>query len=325
MRKILILLVAVVAAIYFRNASWRAAAPADAAVKLIAHRGVHQTYDREGLKNDTCTAERIDPPTHGFLENTIPSMQAAFAAGADIVELDIHPTTDGQLAVLHDWTVDCRTQGKGVTREQTMAMLRGLDIGHGYTADGGRTFPFRGKGLGLMPTLPEALDAVAGGRLLVNFKSNEAREADMVAALATGSAAWRQSIWGVYGGGPPTERAAGLMPGVKTWTRDSVMACLKRYIAFGWTGVVPEACRQTMVMVPVNVAPWLWGWPDLFQARMRDAGSEIVLLGPYAGGDPGAAGIDSEEDFARVPAGFDGYVWTNKIELIGPLAKRGAQ
>ena len=37
-------------------------------------------------------------------------MRAAFAAGADIVELDIHPTTDGQFAVFHDWTLDCRTE-----------------------------------------------------------------------------------------------------------------------------------------------------------------------------------------------------------------------
>ncbi len=58
--------------------SWWAAPP-EGGVQLIAHRGVHQTFDRADLKNDTCTAERMDPPTHGYLENTIPSMQAAFA------------------------------------------------------------------------------------------------------------------------------------------------------------------------------------------------------------------------------------------------------
>jgi glycerophosphoryl diester phosphodiesterase len=85
------------------------------------------------------------PPTHGYLENTNPSMDASFRAGADIVEFDIHPTTDGKLAVFHDWTVDCRTDGKGVTREHSLAELKRLDIGHGHTADGGKTFPFRGN------------------------------------------------------------------------------------------------------------------------------------------------------------------------------------
>jgi glycerophosphoryl diester phosphodiesterase len=322
MRKIVIVLAAVLAVIYVFNASWRVLPPPQAVVRLIAHRGIHQTYSRDGLTNDTCTAERIFPPTHQLLENTIPSMRAAFATGAHIVELDVHPTTDGQFAVLHDWTIDCRTDGKGVTREQSMATLKSLDIGYGYTADGGKTFPFRGKGRGLMPSLSEVLEAVPGRRLLINFKSNEAREGDMLAAVTAENPAWERAVWGVYGGDAPTERAAELIPGIRSWTRRGLKACMIRYMALGWTGYVPEACRHTMVMVPLNVAPWLWGWPNLFQQRMHAAGSEIILLGAYGAGDPGTAGIDSAEDFARVPTGFDGYVWTNRIEVIGPLARK---
>lgn len=325
MRKFLFVLAAFAGIVYFLNASWRASPPENPELKLIAHRGVHQTYGRDGLESDTCTAERIAPPEHEFLENTIPSMQAAFAAGAAVVELDIHPTTDGQLVVLHDWTVDCRTNGKGVTREQSLAALKRLDIGYGYTADGGKTFPFRGKGVGLMPSLPEVLAALPDASLLVNFKSKEAREGDMVAALVAENPAWRRSIWGFYGGDAPTERAASLLPEGKSWTRRGLVDCMARYIALGWTGYVPEACRDTMVMVPVNIAPWLWGWPDLYQQRMRQAGSEIILLGPYGAGDPGTAGVDSAEEFAKVPESFDGYIWTNKIQAIGPLARERRQ
>ncbi len=48
------------------------------------------------------------------------------------------------------------------------------------------------------------------------------------------------------------------------------------------------------------------------------AGSEIILLGPYSGGDF-TSGIDSTDDLAFVPEGFSGYVWTNKAETIAPL------
>jgi glycerophosphoryl diester phosphodiesterase len=72
-------------------------------------------------------------------------MQAAALMGADMVEIDIAPTADGKIAVFHDWTVDCRTQGKGETRAKTLAELQALDPGYGYTADGGRNFPLRGK------------------------------------------------------------------------------------------------------------------------------------------------------------------------------------
>jgi glycerophosphoryl diester phosphodiesterase len=319
LRRILIALFVFGGAVYLFNASWRVAPP-EGEVELIAHRGVHQTFGREGLTNDTCTAERMDPPTHAYLENTLPSMDAAFAAGADIVELDVHPTTDGQFAVMHDWTIDCRTEGTGETRSHDMAYLRTLDIGHGYTADGGATFPFRGTGVGLMPELKDVLARFPDRRFLVNYKSNEEREGDMLATVLEAHPEWRDAVWGAYGGDPPTYRAAELIEGLHVWSRRGLIDCLLQYEGLGWLGIVPDACRNTVVMLPVNIAPFIWGWPNLFLERLRDAGSEVILLGPYGAGDPGTAGIDTAEQLAQVPDGFVGYIWTNKIETIGPLA-----
>jgi glycerophosphoryl diester phosphodiesterase len=127
----------------------RSLPPKPLSFQLISHRGVHQTFPLDNLENDTCTAKIIDRPTHDFLENTIYSISEAFQYGADMVEIDIHPTTDNQLAVFHDWTIDCRTNGRGITHEQSMTSLKKLDLGYGYTADGGKTYPFRGKAIGL--------------------------------------------------------------------------------------------------------------------------------------------------------------------------------
>jgi len=321
LRRILIGLVVFVAAIYVWNASWRVSPPADAHIELIAHRGVHQTFDNNGLGNDGCSASRIDPPTHDYFENTLPSMRAAFDAGADIVELDIHPTTDGQLAVLHDWTLDCHTEASGVTREQSMAFLKTLDVAYGYTADGGATFPFRGKGIGMMPEFKEVLAAFPEGRFLVNFKSNEEREADMLAAVVKDDPVWRGEIWGVYGGDPPTLRAQQLLGLDNAWTRRTTVDCVLQYAGLGWTGYVPGPCRDTLIMLPINAAPWMWGWPNLFLERMRNAGSRVILLGAFQSGDPGTSGIDTVRDLADVPPAFDGYIWTNRIEVIGPAVK----
>lgn len=317
----MVVLVIAAGAVWFWNASWRIAPPDDPQVRLIAHRGVHHTFDRTDLDNDTCTAERIHPPEHTLFENTIASMQAAFDAGAAIVEIDVHPTTDGQFAIFHDWTIDCRTQGSGDTRSHDMAYLKTLDIGHGYTADGGATYPLRGEGVGLMPSLDEVLAALPDRRFLINFKSNDAREGDMLAAVIGEHPEWAEAVWGAYGGDAPTFRSRALMPGLAVWSRRGLMDCLIQYAGYGWTGIVPAPCRDTYVMVPVNLAPWLWGWPNLFQQRMAEAGSEIILLGPFEAGDPGTAGVDDLETLADVPAGFSGYVWTNKIERIGPALR----
>jgi glycerophosphoryl diester phosphodiesterase len=321
-RALLVLAVFVVAVIVY-NGSWWASAPAEPQVRLLSHRGVHQTFHRENLEGDTCTAERIYPPEHDYLENTLRSMEAAFTAGADIVELDVHPTTDGHFAVIHDWTIDCRTEGTGETRSHDLAYLKTLDIGYGYTADEGATYPLRGKGVGLMPSFDEVMAAFPDGKFLVNYKSNEQREGDMLGAMVADHPEWRPLIWGAYGGDPPTFRAAELIDGLAVWSRRGLIDCLTQYIGLGWTGYVPEACRNTKVMVPINLAWLAWGWPNLFIERLRQNGSEVILLGPFEAGDPGTAGIDTLEVLAQVPATFDGYIWTNRIEIIGPALGRG--
>ena len=260
------------------------------------------------------------PPIHDYLENTIPSIRAGFDAGADIVEIDVHPTTDGEFAVFHDWTLDCRTEGHGVTREHAMAELRRLDVGYGYTADGGATFPFRGKGIGLMPSLGEVLATFPDQRLLINVKSRDRSEGEKLAAVLNALPARQRSLIMVYGGDEPIEMVRQLAPGLRTISRATIKSCLLRYIGFGWTGAMPAACNSAIVLVPINVAPWLWGWPDRFLNRMNAANSVVFALGPYSGGEF-STGVDTPDLFARLPARYGGGIWTNEIEEIAKLVR----
>src|SRR5690349_12252759 len=143
LRVILAVLALVAAGLYAGNSSawWgdRGGEPL-----LLAHRGIAQTFPLAGVGNDTCTATRIDPPEHTYLENTLPSMRAAFDAGADLLEIDVQVSADDQLVVFHDSTLECRTDGAGLVRDHTLAQLRRLDLGYGYTADDGVTYPLRG-------------------------------------------------------------------------------------------------------------------------------------------------------------------------------------
>nr|WP_220806088.1 glycerophosphodiester phosphodiesterase family protein [Achromobacter sp. UMC71] len=305
--------------IYVGNADWTAPAPG-AQPTLLAHRGVAQRYGTAGMQPDTCTATRILPPVHSYLENTIASMRVSFDAGADIVEIDVHPTTDGQFAVFHDWTLDCRTDGRGVTREHSMAQLKALDIGYGYTADGGKTFPFRGRGVGLMPALDEVLAAFPRQRFLIHIKSRDAAEGEALARVFNALTPERRRDFMAYGGDEPMARLRELSPDVLTLTRSGLKSCLLRYAAMGWTGQVPQACHGRLLMVPINVAPWLWGWPGRFQARLREAGSRAFLVGPYHG-EGFSTGIDTPDDMRRVPAGYAGGIWTNEIEAAAHVFK----
>ena len=288
---------------------------------LLAHRGVSQQFDRTNLQNDTCTAERMLPPSHSFLENTIGSMRASFEAGADVVEFDVHPTRDGQFAVFHDWTLDCRTNGQGVTREHSMDELRQLDIGYGYTADGGKTFPFRGKGIDLMPSLEDVLTTFPERRFLINIKSNDPAEGHLLAAALRKASSRQLERLMVYGGDAPIATLRSELPNLESMSRGTLKACLISYIGYGWTGIVPNACRHTIIFAPINIAPWLWGWPDRFLRRMSDVGSSVFAIGPYLGGEF-STGIDTPQDARQLPKGFTGGVMTNEIETIAPLLTR---
>lgn len=303
------------AGVWANNTNLFVSVPPDQGPRLLAHRGVHQIYAGEDRGADTCTAHPIEPLTHQYIANTIASMEAAFAAGADVVEIDVHLTTDGVFAVFHDWTLECQTDGTGVTHEQDMATLRGLDLGYGYTVDG-LEFPLRATAEPMV-TLDEVLASNLEGQFLINFKSNRASEGAALAQLMARHPNADQ-IWGVYGGSPPTLSAIEGVDGLRGFGRTELKSCLVSYVSLGWSGIVPTSCQDRIIAVPMDYAPWLWGWPHRFTQRMGDAGTTEILWGPYDGSGF-SSGIDDADTLAFVPAQFDGFIWTNRIQSIAPL------
>jgi glycerophosphoryl diester phosphodiesterase len=296
------------------NASWIAPRSQKPLI-LVAHRGIAQQFDRAGVGRDTCTATRIRPPEHDFIENTLRSMSNARHFGADALELDVHPTKDGQMVVFHDWTLDCRTDGKGPVRQKTLAELKRLDVGYGYTADGGRTYPLRGKGIGGMPTVEEALRETPRMRLFINFKSRDPRDADALVAAFRRAGIEIDGKYIFYGHPRVTDRMKQLVPGVSTFWKEGMKTCLTDYVKWGWTSFVPETCRNTVVAVPLNYQWAIWGWPKRFIARMESVGTKVILMGPYEKGE--IAGLERPEQLAKVPRDFRGFLWIEDFYNVG--------
>ncbi|OLB85079.1 MAG: hypothetical protein AUI15_33590 [Actinobacteria bacterium 13_2_20CM_2_66_6] len=59
------------------------------------------------------------------------SFRSAIAAGCDLIECDVHLSSDGRLVVIHDHSLDRTTNGSGLVREHSAAELRKLDAGGG--------------------------------------------------------------------------------------------------------------------------------------------------------------------------------------------------
>lgn len=117
-------------------------------VKVISHRGEHLAHP----------------------ENTIPAIEAAIAARADYVEIDVRTTKDGQFVLMHDGTVDRMTNGKGNVSDFTFDELRALEV----------KFPgFSGVRI---PTLDQALAAMRG-KCSIYLDAKRIDAANIIASL----------------------------------------------------------------------------------------------------------------------------------------------
>lgn len=91
-------------------------------------------------------------------ENSLAAIENSIRLGADVVELDVQKTKDGQLILMHDKTLDRTTTGKGKVAEWTLDSIRTLRLKNGAA--------LRTKHR--VPTLEEAL-LTAKGRVMVNL------------------------------------------------------------------------------------------------------------------------------------------------------------
>ncbi len=95
-----------------------------------------------------------------FPENTTAAFEAAIAAGAAMIELDVTFSRDRRLAVIHDERVNRTTNGRGPVSAHTMKQLQRLDAGSWFDpAFAGQT----------IPELADVLDLV-NGRIAVNIE-----------------------------------------------------------------------------------------------------------------------------------------------------------
>ncbi|MCA1011981.1 glycerophosphodiester phosphodiesterase [Halobacillus halophilus] len=96
-------------------------------------------------------------------ENTMAAFEQAFEMKADMFELDVQMSKDGELVVIHDTKVDRTTDGAGKVKDLTYDELQELDAGSWFSEK------FEGEKI---PKLGEVLDEYRGKiAILIEIKS----------------------------------------------------------------------------------------------------------------------------------------------------------
>lgn len=279
--------------------------------EIVAHRGAHVMWEKGAYDPVTgCEAGHIRKPSaeQTYIENTLESIGHAFDCGATMVEMDIRRSRDNQLMIFHDEDLACRTNGSRRVADRTLDYLKSLDIGYGYTFDNGKTFPFRGKGVGKMPTLTEVLRAFPGRKFLIDHKDGSAGTARLfLDGLRKLPVENRKRLF--YWGPKETYQTIRLeAPEITRLfpSRGEIKNTILPYVLSA--GILDFAKVGTGLNLGMNrkISRCLWGWPYRFLEKAHRNNNGIFLM------------VDTIADaryFENVPA--DGIV-TDFIEIIGP-------
>jgi glycerophosphoryl diester phosphodiesterase len=282
-------------------------------LEVLAHRGVHAQWKKGTYDTATgCEATHIDYPTHGYIENTLESIGAAFGYGATIVEIDIRRTGDDHLVVFHDDRLECRTNGRGSVRDHDLAYLKTLDVGYGYTPDGGRTYPFRGKGIGKMPTLVEVLRAYPERKFLIDDKDGSSETALIFARTLEPMSPDRRKMLSYWGTTRTYAVVHERIPEVTRLflSRAEIKRCLLPYMLTFGIADFPEEYAGRAIGMDLGHAKFLWGWPYRFIEKAKKNNNDVYIV---------VDTISELKAISDIPV--DGVI-TDRIEVIGRRLRR---
>jgi glycerophosphoryl diester phosphodiesterase len=126
-------------------------------------------------------------------ENTLEAFRLAVEAGAGGLELDVHVTRNGEVVVIHDASVDRTTDGSGAVAEMELEEIRRLDAGYRFSPDGGRTFPYRGRGV-TIPTLAEVYASFPEARVNADIKKAQSGAEEAVLRVIRSAGAEERTL-----------------------------------------------------------------------------------------------------------------------------------
>ena len=155
-------------------------------------------------------------------ENTLLAFTQAAAQWPDILlEGDARVTADGEVVLIHDGKIDRTTNGAGPISSMTLAEVKAFDAGYRFSRDGGKTFPYRGKGL-TIPTFAEVLAALPDSRFLIELKGQTGVAESIVPVLRETGAVDRVALASHFA--PLMQRARKLEP--------ALIACYERLVPY---------------------------------------------------------------------------------------------
>jgi len=256
--------------------------------EIVAYRGGGSEVNYNQLSETGCTATSLKESGVNTVENTLEAVALSVDAGADVIHLNVHRTADDELVVFHDWALDCATDGVGELHKVSFSQLKNIDVGYGYTFDDGTTFPFRGKGFQISK-LEQFYQLYPDYDFWLNLKNKDTHSFDVLYSFLAKLNSNTVIVTSPQG----MDWFKNKDSSIALISVESVKKCGIDYLLMGWAGIVPDSCKNTILLIPPSKTKYFWGYPQRFAANLQKHGSKVYLWYKH-----GAIDVDQAEAIA---------------------------
>lgn len=166
-----------------------------------------------------------------------------------------------------------------------------------------------------MSSIDEVLNRFPEQGFLINIKNNNTMEAVRLAHLLDARGPIDVSRLLIFGGPDAVKAIKEIIPSIRAMSKETAKACIRDYFFVGWTGYVPDTCRNTVTGMYANYAWLLWGWPHRFVDRMQEVNTVVILTHPHQ--TDSVHDVRETQAYAElIPRKYGGAVETNRIDKM---------
>lgn len=109
-------------------------------------------------------------------------------------------------------------------------------------------------------------------------------------------------------------------PAMRAFTVAKARQCAADYRG-SLLGSVPESCTNGVMLLTLDELGFtLWGWPNRFLDRMAKAKTTVIIAQDVTDGE--IKGLTDVRQYGAIASSFNGYVWVDRIEELGPALRR---
>jgi len=195
-------------------------------------------------------------------ENTLPTFDAGMNDGADGLELDVHLSSDGEVVVHHDLTLERTTRGTGPVAARTAAELAELGV----------------------PTLRQVLERYPKARIIVEMKGEASALGEAVAREVREQGAVDRVCAAGFGAGPIV----------------AARRALPEMVTGAHQAEVRQALRRTWLCWPLRSCAWQGYQIPERAGRLRVVSRRFVRYAHLAGLGVQVWTVDEEADMRRL-------------------------